>query len=94
VGGGNVQESLPQIRLAELYLESGPRLGRHGFDDGLRYEIELGIGKYDVVLNLDGQVNVSVGGQDYGLEKGQAALLSSLESKVIVKGHAVVARSV
>jgi len=57
-------------------------------------EIELGIGKYDVVLNLDGQVNVSVGGQDYGLEKGQAALLSSLESKVIVKGHAVVARSV
>ena len=45
------------------------------------------------VLNLEGETKISDGSQEISLEKGEVALISNIDVKVVVKGHAVVARS-
>jgi len=45
------------------------------------------------VLNLEGETKISDGAVEISLAKGEVALISNIDVKVVVKGHAVVARS-
>jgi mannose-6-phosphate isomerase class I len=45
------------------------------------------------VLNLEGETKIVDGANEILLAKGEVALISNIDVKVEVKGHAVVARS-
>ena len=45
------------------------------------------------VLNLEGETKISDGAVEISLAKGEVALIINIDVKVVVKGHAVVARS-
>jgi mannose-6-phosphate isomerase len=50
--------------------------------------------KFAGVLNLEGETKIVDGSTEISLEKGEVALISNIDVKVVVKGHAVVARTV
>lgn len=50
--------------------------------------------KFAGVLNLDGLTQIVDGSAEISLKKGEAALITNIDVKIVVKGHAVVARSI
>jgi mannose-6-phosphate isomerase len=99
----NVEAALSIVQDRQVQVLSLPTTdGVHVYMPEAIFEVALvdnatyqaGESEFTCVLNLAGSTTLNTSGSEVNLDKAEAALISGLATKVVVNGHAVVARIV